>query len=297
MALLWDTSYVSVSAPSPGVLVGWLNPNGDVPGLDTEQQDAKIETQKLGGSFIALDANASLNLQVSQFNDLLAEHVSAILVNPNDPSSLTPELQKAAAQHVPVISVSGAIAGQKPWAGYKTNVIQGLDQAAFYNVAAVALEHPHAIFAVMGCAAPIPVLEYWAQRVKFWGKKLGLRYVGEVDTLTTTPSGAATAMSAILARTPNVQAVFCFNDTAAESAAATARLAGKHPLVSGTNGDTAARELIKSGEMFSTFQYNWNRLGAQSVIAAYDEVTHQHLPLAVTTAELGMLVTKVNPGA
>jgi ABC-type sugar transport system substrate-binding protein len=282
--------------PGTKFVVGWLNPNGVVPGLNSEQQYADAETVKLGGKFIAFNANASVTLQVSQFNDLLAEHVSAIMVNPNDPGSLTPDLKQAAADHIPVISVSGAIAGQKPWAGYATNLVQGEDQAAYYNAAAVAKVHPGATFAVEGYAAPIPVLQYWAQRVKYWGKKLGLKFVGETDTLATTASAQATAMSAILAREPNVDAVFCFNDEAAESAVSVARQEGKHLLISGTEGDPTARQLIKAGEMFSTFQFNWQRLGAQAVIAAYDLITHQHLPLAVTTAEIGSLVTKANPG-
>jgi ribose transport system substrate-binding protein len=282
--------------PGTKFVVGWLNPNGVVPGLNLEQQYAQQETAKLGGKFIALNANASVTLQVSQFDDLLAEHVNAILVNPNDPGSLTPELKEAAAAHIAMVSVSGAIAGEAAWSGYQTNLVQGEDQAAYYNAAAVAKAHPHATFAVISYAAPIPVLNYWAVRVKYWGAKLGLHFVGETDTLATTPAAQATAMSAILARTPNVQAVFCFNDEAAESAASVARQAGKHLLVSGTEGDPAARELIKSGEMFSTFQYNWQRLGEQAVIAAYDLVTNQNLPLPLTTAELGTLVTKANPG-
>jgi len=282
--------------PDAKFVVGWLNPNGVVPGLNAEQQYAQQETTKLGGKFIALDANASITLQVSQFNDLLAEHVSAIMVNPNDPGSLTPDLKQAAADHIPVISVSGAIAGQPAWAGYETNLVQGEDQAAYYNVAAVAKADPGATFAVMSYAAPIPVLEYWAQRTKYWGQKLGLHFVDETDTTATTPAAQATAMSGILARDPNVQAVFCFNDEAAESAVSVARQAGKHVLVSGTEGNTTARQLIKSGEMFSTFAFNWQALGAQAVIAAYDLVTNQHLPLPVTTAALGTLVTKANPG-
>jgi ABC-type sugar transport system substrate-binding protein len=282
--------------PGTKFVVGWLNPNGVVPGLNAEQQYAQQETAKLGGTFIAMNANASITLQVSQFNDLLAEHVSAIMVNPNDVGSLTPDLKQAAAAHIPVISVSGAIAGQPAWAGYETNLVQGEDQAAYYNAAAVAKADPHATFAVMGYAAPIPVLEYWAQRAKYWGEKLGLHFVDETDTTATTPSAQATAMSAILARDPNVQAVFCFNDEAAESAVSVARQAGKHVLVSGTEGDTTARQLIKAGEMFSTFAFNWQALGAQAVIAGYDLVTHQQLPLPVTIAALGTLVTKANPG-
>jgi ABC-type sugar transport system substrate-binding protein len=280
--------------PGTKFVVGWLNPNGVVPGLNLEQQYAQQETKKLGGSFIAYNANASITLQVSQFNDLLAQHVSAIMVNPNDPGSLTPDLNQAKAMGIPVISVSGAIAGQAPWAGYQTNLVQGEDQAAYYNAAAVAKADPHATFAVMGYAAPIPVLQYWAQRTKYWGAKLGLKFVDETDTLATTPAAQATAMSAILARDPNVQAVLCFNDEAAESAVSVARQAGKHVLVSGTEGDTTAVQLIKAGEMFSTFAFNWQRLGAQSVVAAYDLITHQHLPLPAITAEIGSLITKAN---
>jgi ribose transport system substrate-binding protein len=279
--------------------LGWLNPNGAIPGLNTQQAAAEAETKKLGGKFIAFNANASITLQVSQFNDLLAEHVSAIVVDPNDPSSLVPDLKRAALQHIPVETIFDAIAGRPPLsAGYATNIVQGSDQAAYYLVAATALQSPHASFAVIGFAAPIVTIEYWDARVKAWGAKLGLHYDGEVDVLETTPQGAATAMSAILARWPNIKAVFCFNDVTAESAAATADLAGKsNILVSGTSGDPAMRQAIKRDKTFATYQYTWQGGGQQAVIAAYDLVTKQHLPLPKNTVGRGLLVTRANPGA
>jgi ABC-type sugar transport system substrate-binding protein len=275
--------------------IGWSNPNGTEPSLNLEQQSAAQETKALGGKFIADDAAASINTQVDQVNQMLAQHVNGLVLYPNDPTSLTPQLKAAAAHKVPVTAVSTpGTAGAATLSGYDTNMIQGFDQGAYCTARAAAEAAPHSTFATIGFAAPIPALKYLVQRIQYWGEKDGLKFLGDVDVQTDTPSGAATAMSAILAKYPSVKDVLTWNDGTAEAASTTARSEGKKINVTGENGDAPAIDMIKSGQLLATFEYNVRSLGKEEIIGLYDELTHQGLPLPKETAPLGTCITKAN---
>jgi ABC-type sugar transport system substrate-binding protein len=278
--------------------IGWSNPNGTEPSLNLEQQSAEQETKALGGKFIAMDAAASINTQVDQVNEMLAEHVKGLVLYPNDPTALAPQLKQAAQKHIPVVAVSTpGTAGAATLSGYDSNMIQGFDQAAYCTARAAANAAPHSTFATIGFAAPIPALQYLVQRIKYWGVKDGLKFVGTTDVQTDTPSGSAAAMSTILAKYPTVKNVLTWNDGTAEAAATTALAAGKKINITGENGDAPAIAMIKKGEVLATFEYNVRSLGKQMIIALYDEMTHHHLPLAKQTSPLGTCITKANAGS
>jgi ribose transport system substrate-binding protein len=278
--------------------VGWLDPNAEQPALVYAGAAGGAEAKRLGGSFISKDAETQIPLQVDQFNDLLAEHVNGIIVSPNDPNSLGPDLAKAKAAGVPVIAQSapGAVTGS-PLPGYDSNAVNGYDQSAYYNVAAVAQVAPHSTFAILGWAAPVAFIKYWEGRIHYWANKFGLKFVGEEDVAADdSPSSSATSMDAILAKWPTVGSIFAWNDSTAEAAAATARSSGKNVRVAGENGDTTAIQMIQKGLLFSTFDNNWTGIWKQAVDGLYDEITHQHLPLPKVVSPLGTLVVKSNAG-
>jgi ABC-type sugar transport system substrate-binding protein len=275
--------------------IGWSNPNGTEPSLNLEQQSAAQEATALGGKFIAKDAAASINTQVDQVNQMLAQRVNGLVLYPNDPTALTPQLNKAKAQKIPVAAVSTpGTAGAATLPGYDTNIIQGFDQGAYCTAKAAATAAPGSSFATIGFAAPIPALKYLVQRIQYWGKKDGLKFLGNVDVQTDTPSGAANAMSAILAKYPSVKDVLTWNDGTAEAATTTARSQGKQLNITGENGDATAINMIKGGNLLATFEYNVRELGKDEVIALYDELTHQHLPLAKQSTPIGTCITKAN---
>ena len=62
--------------------VGFLNTNAGQPILLAMQKAAQAETEKLGGSFIALDAASNPQTQASQLQQLIAQHVNVIIGDP-----------------------------------------------------------------------------------------------------------------------------------------------------------------------------------------------------------------------
>jgi ABC-type sugar transport system substrate-binding protein len=143
---------------------------------------------------------------------------------------------------------------------------------------------------------PVPALQVLLQRTRYWADRFGLKYLGAVSAgSSTAASGGSTAMSAIIARYPSVNAVFTFYDAVAEGAATTqaTRDHGKI-MVLGLSGDPAAVTMIRQGRMFATCGAPYQQVGKQMAIAAYDAQTHQHLPLAKQVAIRSYEITKSN---
>lgn len=282
--------------PGTEVTVGWLNPNGTQPGLVAEEQGAKEEVERLGGRFISKDGQANVDRQVSLIDELITQDVDVIVAYPSDPRALGPQIEKAKERGIPVIGIStpGTVEA-KPLDGFVTNIVQGFDRAAYYNVKAVAEERPGATFATMGYSIPVPALKYYIDRIVAYGEEFGLEYMGNVDT-GPTPQDAATAMSSILAKYPDVQAVLTLNDVSAQASATVAQSNGKDILIAGANGDQSAIDMIRAGQLFATFSYPWAEIGRQAIRAAYNAVLEQNLPLPETVAAVGTPVTKENAG-
>lgn len=277
--------------------IGYLQPNGQQQTLVHEQNAAEAETKALGGTFTALDASASITTQVNQFNQLLAQHVSAIIVYPNDPKAMTPELAKAKSEGIPVIAISTpGIVTEPTLPGYAATIDQAFDQAAYLSVANVAAHAPGSGFVTEGFAAPIPALEYLNSRYRYWGKKLGLKFLGDVEVSADAASAYTTASSAILAKYPSVKAVFGFDTAGMQSISSLARSQGKSVWACGYGADSASVKLVKAGLMYSVGTGGFPQVGKDSVIAAYDKLTKQNLPLRNLTVAKSGLITQSTVG-
>ena len=77
--------------------VGFLNANAGQPILLAMQKAAQAEAEKLGGSFIALDAASNPQTQASQLQQLIAQHVNVIIGNPVVSAALGPGIAQARA--------------------------------------------------------------------------------------------------------------------------------------------------------------------------------------------------------
>src|SRR5689334_2736387 len=88
---------VPASYPQPKskhLTLAYLNPEGSSNEfLTILGQAMKLETQKLGGTYVEKDAEGDVNKQVSQFDQLLAQKVDGIAVFALDPKSLAPDVE------------------------------------------------------------------------------------------------------------------------------------------------------------------------------------------------------------
>jgi len=280
-----EESYKTIAPPTikPGTkcTIGYQDIIESVPAQKAEQDAAGAEAKRLGCGYIALNDQVTPTTQVNNFNQLVAQKVSAIIVFPIVASSLTPSLAKAKAAGIYVLGQSAPVAADDaPIPGYSTNMLHMSDTEAYLRVKSVAEAKPGASFAEMGLAAPVAVLQYYAARTKYWAAKFGLHYLGEIDAAQDNPSGYAQAASALLAKYPTMQALFTFSDNSAVGAAAVVRSSGKSGiLISGADGSEESFAAIKAGTVFNSPQPDFLMAAKELVDAAYDLITKQNLPL------------------
>ena len=276
--------------------LGYLNPSQGVQALDQSQAGATNEAKKLGGSTIALNVNADPSTQVADFGTLLTDNVTALNFQPLNPAALASDISQAQAKGIPIIAQNTpAVANQPSLPGYDSDILQGVDMCTYLNAKAVATVDPHATYALIGTTLPYPSLTALQQRQVYWANKLGLKYQGEVSTgMNDTPISGSTAMASVLAQWPKVKVVFVWTDEVAQGVATTARADGSHILVLGSNGSTAAIQLVQSRIMFATCKQAFTRMGVEGAIGAYDELTKQHLPLPPKIVVKPTEITAVN---
>jgi ribose transport system substrate-binding protein len=282
--------------PKAGFRVGYLNANASIPALLATQDGAEKVIVEDGGTLIGEDAQFEVQKQVSEFNNLIAQHVDAIIVYPLDPKALAPSLAQAKSAGIPVIGEDQPPNAElPPTENITASVLIGRDYAAYSLAKAIAEAKPGASFAILGNAAPVEALQYTSERQQYWGEKFGLEYLGRADTQADTPAGAAAAMSGIVGKYPEVEAVMAYNDPSAQSAASVAASSGKSGiLITGFNGEKAALEQIAAGQLFATFAIPFAEVGEQMGIAAVDELTNTGLPLKPRTNVKGEIVTEKN---
>src|SRR5438270_6391180 len=126
---------VPSSYPQPKskhLTLAYLNPEGSSNEfLTILGQSMKLETQKLGGTYVEKDAEGDVNKQVSQFDQLLAQKVDGIAVFALDPKSLAPDVARARKAGVHLVTIDFNFTDTTGLGGYESQVWQRRDQAAY----------------------------------------------------------------------------------------------------------------------------------------------------------------------
>ena len=257
------------------------------------QKAAQAEAEKLGGSFIALDAASNPQTQASQLQQLIAQHVNVIIGDPVVSAALGPGIAQAREAGIPFVAIGDPPdEANAPMPGAVTAVSQGFDYTVYRTMKALAVEHPGASFATMGFALPVDQLVFMLDRMTYWGEQFGLKFLGQVDTTSDNPNGFGPAASAILTKYPSVQIIVTFNDESAIATATTVATSGKKVFVATPNAaESATGQALAAHRLALVYRTPWEQQGVQSVIAAYDTVTHQNLPLPEFINVPGYIVT------
>jgi ribose transport system substrate-binding protein len=273
--------------------VGFLNTNAGQPILLAMQNAAKAEVKKLGGSFIALDAASNPQTQASQLSQLISQGVNAIIGDPVVAKALSPGIAAAQKAGIPFVAIGvPPDETQSPLPGAVTAVSQGFDYTVYRTMKALAAEHPGASFATMGFALPVDQLVFMVNRMQYWGERFGLKFLGRVDTTSDNPTGFGPAASAILTKYPSVQIIVTFNDESAIAAMTTVATSGKRVSVATPNAaESATQAALEANKLDLVYRTPWEQQGVQSVIAAYDTLTKQSLPVPTFINVPGSIVT------
>jgi len=230
------------------------------------EKGTKQGAEDLGYGYIFHDQKSDQTQMVSGAQDLINQHISALIISPNNPEALGPIVEAAHAKKIPVIVddigggnsdydaivISDNIGGGKLAGDYAINNIK----AGSKEVAIIKVE-PSAIFAVRR-----------GEGFKSEVTAAGFKVVKELSGHSKQEEGYS-IMKDIITSNPKIQAVFCENDPMAVGAAqACIDSKRKDIMIIGFNGDKIALDAIKAGIMSATIKQSPNEMGKETVAIA-----------------------------
>jgi ribose transport system substrate-binding protein len=299
------TASLPDSWPAPSkvagtVKIGYLQITSEQVSLVHEQAGAAARARQLGVQLIVKDCQLSPQTQTAQFQQLLEQGVKAIIVYPVVPSSLEPELAAAKKAGVAVIGDDADPAVTTPLiSGYTADLEEPSDRAAFALAQAAAKFQPHAQIGIIGTALPIAILKNLILRERYWAQVFGLKLDAEADDQQDTPAGYQVAANQLLSDHPGIQQIWTYSELVALTVASVVHASGHQVNIFTTNvsGDKAEIAAMQAGSITEGYEGHWQEQGIQMMNAAYDEATHQHLPLAKMIIIPGTVIAKANAAA
>jgi len=221
------------------------------------------EAKKLGYDLVVLDAGGygKVDKQVGDVENLLAQKVKAILLNPADPTSFTGVLGDAKSSHVPVIGAG------MPFAGTDGSVSPSHCEIgkALAEGAKALLPNGGQLAALVG-----PAAGFWAtERWRCFKEQIANTKIQIVAEQASEPDAAVGLSIAtdILQRFPTVQVLYGADDTVGVGAARAVQAngaCGKVKVLTAVLGDTT-EELMKAGCMDYVVALQVVEVGRKSV--------------------------------
>jgi ABC-type sugar transport system substrate-binding protein len=294
-------STVPSSYPKPKskhLTLAYLNPEGSSNEfLTILGQSMKLETQKLGGTYIEKDAEGDVNSQVSQFDQLIAQKVDGIAVFALDPKSLAPDVARARKLGIHLVTIDfnftdTSAAGLQ---GYESQVWQGRDMGAYLTGQEMhKLLGAGASLGTIDLIVKVPSIVYSIQQDTYWAKKFGLKVAGNASNPTDDIAGGEKAMTSLLGKYSGIKGVMAYNDPSAIGAYSAARSQGITGLaLAGENGGSDALGAIKAGRETFTIKLDDPSMGKDFAWGLYDLSEGVKIP-ATIKAGPPVLVNKDN---
>lgn len=291
------------STASKQLVVGFSNPQGAQPILQTFQKALVAAGKRLGIKVVPIDAQLNVQKQVSDINQMVAQHMNGIIVFPLAPNTLTPALNRARAAGIKVLGFNAVV--QKPKAGasiapYDADFDQGEDYQGASMLARLVASRVHGAAGVLGIgiAVPVPSLHFMVQQYQAYLKKLApaAKWLATVDNPTDDIAGGEKVASQAVTRFHGkIDAVMAYNDDSAIGAAIALKNAGvKNPVIVGQNGDPQGVKAIKSGQMTAMVDIVPWREALVAATMMHDLLTGKKVPNWVATPVV--MYTKANIG-
>lgn len=267
--------------------LAYLNPVQANEFLSTIGEAMRLETERLGGSMIELDAKGDVDTQVSQFNQLIAQKVDGIAVFALDPGSVAPAIERAAKAGIELVTIDLNFESTGDIGGFGSQVWQRRDEAAFLGAQEMARRAGEGgKVATIDFAVKVPSIVYSIDRAKFWAGKFGLEILGNASNPTDDIAGGQEAMTELLGKFPDMAGVIAYNDPSAIGAAAAARTQGKQDLVfGGQNGGSDAVEAIRAGRQTYSARLDPISMGKAFSWGLYNLLDGKEVPKTVKAGQ------------
>jgi ribose transport system substrate-binding protein len=286
--------------PKPKKLVlAYLNPEGSSNEFLTVLGNSmRLETKKLGGTYVEKDAEGDVNTQVSQFDQLIAQKVNGIAVFALDPKSLAPDVARARKLGIHLVTIDLNFTSTTALGGYESQVWQRRDEAAYKTASEMAkLLKSGDTVGTIDLVIKVPSIVFSIDRDTYWAQKYGLKVVGPASNPSDDIAGGEKAMTSLLGQSSKLKGVMAYNDPSAVGAGAAARSQGIANLVlGGENGGSDALGAVKAGRETFSVKLDDPSMGKDFAWALYDLSEGVKIP---TTVKAGppVLVNKDNVGS
>jgi ribose transport system substrate-binding protein len=234
-----------------------------------------------------LSANADVNEQVSNINDLVASKVDAILMSPLDTEGPAPAVQRAQASGIPIFMVARTL-DEKYSKLWKTYIgLNYVEVGAMKGKWLADTLKPGKIAMLLGPAGALFAVDQ-AKGFRQTIEKAGFQVVWAQNSTQTRENGLKLAEDALVAHR-DLAAIYASNDDLALGASQAVRAAGLRGKVAtiGTNGAPPALAAIHNGDMSATILLDpiqWGQMSAKIVIdylVKKQEPKSQFSPLVV----------------
>jgi len=286
----------------PAYTIGFANPQGTQPVLDTFQQALTEAAKRQGITVTSLNAALSVSNQVSDIQQFINEKVKAIVVFPLAGPPLVPVLTAARKAGIVVlgynaVTSSSPVTSAQALYPFNADINQGLIHEGAKlaaNFVAKALGGKGNVLGV-DIAAPVPSLHAFmqAEQADVTADSSGIHWLETVYDQTDDIAGAAGPVADALTKYHNdVQAVMAYFDGAGEGAAQALKAAGVHAVVVGQQGNSDGIAAIRAGEMDATINVLPYEQALIALKMVEDLVARKSVPLVVHPPV--QLVTKAN---
>ena len=244
-------------------------------------QGAQKEAKKLGVEASVQDGQSDSQVQTNQVDDLLAQHVSAIVIAVANSKEMVPAIRRCNQANVPVVAVDSII-GE----GAKFVTYVGFDNAAGAKMAAdyIVQHHAKKVLELEGALGA-----YHAQK-RHQGFEEGMKASPDTKVISRPAewlaSNAQSMTADALTADPDIDAIFSHNDEMIRGVVSALKQINKfkpvgepgHIMIVGIDGTPLAMTRIRNGEQDATVHQDPFEMGAMAVRSAMDALQGKEVP-------------------
>lgn len=231
------------------------------------KEGAEAKAAALGVRLVVLDAQNDPSRQLAGIEDLIAQKVDALLINPTDSSAIVPAVLAANRAGIPVLTVDRGADGGRVAAHIASDNVAGGRMAG--ELIGKLLNGRGKVVELVGIPGTSAARDRGAGFNEVVGKYAGIEVVARQEAGFDRARGL-TVMENILQAQPRIDAVFAHNDEMALGAITAIEAAGraKEIKVVGFDATADAVKAVQDGRMLATIAQKPRLMGELAVEAA-----------------------------
>jgi len=240
-------------------------------------EGARAAQAQLDVDLIIIDAQDDTEKQASDIEDLIAQGIEVLIVNPVDSAAIAPTISDVIEAGIPVIAVDSWIEG------VDVDVFIGTDN---FEASQMIAEH---FISIVGEGTSIAILEGTPDDSSAIDRLAGFLDIAEdrLDIVASQPANFAReegfdAAESILSAHPDIQAIVAMDDEMAlgaiEAAIGAGRTPGEDIFITGFDATDDARTAVLTGTMLFTVEQQNVGMGFEGVATALGIMLGQTYP-------------------